>query len=78
MLRVNNVCPCASEVHETNDCEYQNRPNVDNYLCCNNCKKAVLSDQMKSQKALSIFFHCYQVKQKKFKAPLSYYNQSKN
>lgn len=69
---------CASEAHETKDCEHKDKANVNDYLCCYNCKKTGQTEQMSGHGATSTNCPCYIAQQKKLKASLSYYRESKN
>ena len=69
---------CASPDHESKDCTHKDKPNLNEFVCCSNCKKAGLTDQMVSHSATSLSCPTYLEKQKKLKGSLPFYSRSKN
>ena len=75
-----NVCCglCSSGDHETKDCIHKDKPDLNNFMCCINCKKAGLTDLMHSHQANSTTCSSYVAKQEKLKSTTSYYINQKN
>ena len=75
-----NVCcgVCSSGDHESKDCIHRENPDLNNFICCINCKKAGLTDQMHSHQANSLTCPSYIAKQEKLKSSTPYYDNQKN
>ena len=75
-----NICCgiCSAGDHETKDCIHKDKPDLTSFVCCINCKKADLTDQMNSHQANSVSCPTYVAKQDKLKSATPYYSLQKN